>query len=240
MRAKIVKFRKSKSRAILAGFGVGKMKHSTDTVTYKSPEAPSSLEFDGQELKMFIHSTAEVSPKAIIGAGCRIWNQAQIREQATLGKQCIVGKDVYIDRDVVVGDYVKIQNQAQLFRGVVIESGVFIGPRVCFTNDNFPRAINTDGTLKNDNEWELELTFVSYGASIGAGAIILPGLKIGAYAMIGAGAVVTRDVADHQLVLGNPARPHGYVCRCGNRLQLNSRAVSWQCKICRENYIFNS
>ncbi len=239
MCAEIIKLKKSKRKPDLVQLGGEEMKHSAELTGYRMPETHSLLESDGQELKLFIHETAEVSPEAIVGSGCRIWNQAQIRERATLGKQCIVGKDVYIDRDVVVGDYVKIQNQAQLFRGVVIESGVFIGPRVCFTNDSFPRAITADGRLKTDDDWGLELTFVSYGASIGAGAIILPGVKIGAFAMIGAGAIVTRDIADHQLVMGNPARPYGYVCRCGNRLQLNSRSVSWQCKICRENYIFN-
>jgi acetyltransferase-like isoleucine patch superfamily enzyme len=215
------------------------MKRLIDLKSFGRVEAITSLEMDGQELKTFIHSTAEVSNLANLGEGCRIWNQAQIRERASLGKQCIVGKDVYIDRDVVIGDFVKIQNQAQLFRGAVIESGVFIGPRVCFTNDRFPRAVNTDGTLKTDDDWELELTFVSYGASIGAGAVILPGLKIGSFAMIGAGAVVTKDVADHELVIGSPARHQGYVCRCGSKLQLNSKGVSWFCKNCRENYIFN-
>jgi UDP-2-acetamido-3-amino-2,3-dideoxy-glucuronate N-acetyltransferase len=235
----VFKQRSSMTRKNFSVFGVKQMKRPIDLNRYGGLEPASTIEADGHELKTFIHSTAEVSGDASFGEGCRIWNQAQIRERASLGKQCIVGKDVYIDRDVIIGDYVKIQNQAQLFRGVVLESGVFIGPRVCFTNDFFPRAINPDGTLKTDDDWELELTFVSYGASIGAGAIILPGVKIGTYAMIGAGAIVTKNVGDHELVVGTPARHHGYVCRCGNKLQLNSKAVSWNCKICRENYFFN-
>lgn len=235
----VIKIKKSQMQKGLVEFGVNEMKQPIDLKRYGDFETATVLESDGQLLRSFIHSSAEVSNLAVLGEGCRVWNQAQIRERASLGKQCIVGKDVYIDRDVVVGDFVKIQNQAQLFRGVVVESGVFIGPRVCFTNDHFPRAINADGSLKSDDDWELELTFVSYGASIGAGAVILPGLKIGAFAMIGAGAVVTKNVADHELVVGSPARHRGYVCRCGNKLQLNSKGVSWFCKICRENYIFN-
>ena len=238
MSAEIVNLRNQKNTTPLDKFGIETMEQANELKNPRLPSAQSELEPDGHEIKLFIHPTADVSPEAIIGAGCRIWNQAQVREKAILGKQCIIGKDVYIDRDVQIGDYVKIQNQAQLFRGVVLESGVFIGPRVCFTNDRFPRAINSEGFLKTDDDWALEVTFVSYGASIGAGAVILPGIKIGPYAMIGAGAVVTRNVEEQQLVLGNPARLHGYVCRCGRRLQLNQRVVSWQCKVCRENYFF--
>jgi UDP-2-acetamido-3-amino-2,3-dideoxy-glucuronate N-acetyltransferase len=231
--------KKHKTTSSLNKLGEKKMEQPAKPLEFAVFPTRSLLEPDGQENRLFIHPTAEVSPEAVIGAGCRIWNQAQIRERARLGKQCIIGKDVYIDRDVIIGDNVKIQNQAQLFRGVVVESGVFIGPCVCFTNDHYPRAINLNGKLKTDDDWSMEVTFVSYGASIGAGALILPGVKIGAFAMIGAGAIVTKDVAEHQLVIGQPAQLQGYVCRCGNRLRLNQHSVSWQCTSCRENYIFN-
>jgi acetyltransferase-like isoleucine patch superfamily enzyme len=196
-------------------------------------DAPSEV-----DLRVYIHPTADVSPLANIGPGTKIWHQAQVRERAVLGKQCIIGKGAYVDLDVVVGDCVKIQNRASVYKGVMIESGVFVGPHVCFTNDRFPRAINPDGTLKTEDDWELECTLVCYGASIGAGSIILPGVRIGSFAIVGSGSVVTTDVPDHALVFGNPARLRGYVCRCGRSLKLNKGSVSWNCPACNENYFF--
>jgi UDP-2-acetamido-3-amino-2,3-dideoxy-glucuronate N-acetyltransferase len=166
-----------------------------------------------------IHPTAEVSPLATVGEGTRIWHQAQVRERARIGRSCIIGKGVYIDSDVVVGDRVKIQNGVSIYHGVTIEDGVFIGPHACLANDKLPRAITPDGELKRDADWQVGRILVQYGASIGAGAIILPGVTVGRFAMVGAGAVVTRDVAAHALVVGNPARRVGSVCACGHRLQ---------------------
>lgn len=166
-----------------------------------------------------IHPTAEVSPLATIGEGTRIWHQAQVRERARIGRSCIIGKGVYIDFDVVVGDRVKIQNGVSIYHGVTIEDGVFVGPHACLTNDKLPRAITPDGELKRDADWEVGRILVQYGASIGAGAIILPGVTVGRFAMVGAGAVVTRDVAAHALVVGNPARRVGFVCACGHPLK---------------------
>lgn len=163
----------------------------------------------------FIHETAEVSDLAVVGEGTRIWHHAQVRERARVGRNCTVGKGVYIDFDVVVGDNVKIQNGCMLFHGSVVEDGVFLGPGVILTNDKLPRAINPDGTLKTDADWEVGTVHVRRGASIGAGAVVLPGVTIGRFAMVGAGAVVTRDVPDHGLVVGNPARLVGFVCFCG-------------------------
>ena len=183
----------------------------------------------------FVHPTAEVSSDAHIGAGTRIWRQAHIREQACIGESCNIGKGVYIDAHVHIGSNVKIQNHASLFEGVTLEDGVFIGPHVCFTNDMFPRAITPDGKLKNADDWEITPTLVKYGASIGAGAIIICGITIGSFALIGAGSVVTRDVPPHALVFGNPARQHGYVCRCARRFsQMRERdgeLVGW-CETC--------
>src|SRR5579859_6780905 len=166
----------------------------------------------------YIHPMAEVSPDAHVGAGTRIWRQAHVREQAYIGENCNIGKGVYIDAHVRIGSNVKIQNHVSVFEGVTLEDGVFIGPHVCFTNDMFPRAITPDGKLKSADDWEITPTLVKYGASIGAGAIIVCGVTIGEFALIGAGSVVTRDVPPHALVLGNPARPRGYVCRCAHRL----------------------
>jgi len=165
-----------------------------------------------------IHPTAEVSALASVGEGTRIWHQAQVREGAQIGQWCIVGKGAYIDADVIVGDRVKIQNGASVYRGTTIEDGVFIGPHACLTNDKRPRAITPEGKLKRDADWEVSSTLIQHGASIGAGAVILPGVTVGRFAMIGAGAVVTKDVVAHGLVVGNPARLIGFVCTCGHNL----------------------
>jgi len=145
-----------------------------------------------------IHKSAEVSPKSKIGRNTLIWKNAQIRENAKIGRNCIISKDVYIDKNVKIGDNCKIQNAAQIYDGVTIKNNVFIGPAVVFTNDYFPRADN-----KN---WEILKTKIDDGASIGANATILCGIKIGKHAMIGAGSVVIKDVEDYALYAGNPAK----------------------------------
>ncbi len=164
---------------------------------------------------MMIHPTADISPHATIGRETQIWNHAQVREGAVVGAECVIGRDVYIDAAVEIGSRVKIQNSALLYRGAKIADGVFIGPRVCLTNDRYPRAITPDGMLKREADWEQGEIHIAYGASIGAGAVVVTGVHIGAFAMVGAGAVVTQDVPDHGLVLGVPARLVGYVCLCG-------------------------
>jgi UDP-2-acetamido-3-amino-2,3-dideoxy-glucuronate N-acetyltransferase len=182
-----------------------------------------------------IHRSAEVSPQAKIGPNTNVWNQAQVREGAVVGANCNIGKGVYIDRDVVVGDDVKIQNYCSLYRGVTIEDGVFIGPHVSFTNDRYPRSITPEGRLRTDADWEPEPTLVRHGASIGAGSVILLGVTIGRWAMVGAGALVTRDVPDNVLVKGSPARITGYVCRCGRPLVSEDKGETqdgWRCPAC--------
>ncbi len=165
-----------------------------------------------------IHPTAELADDLVMGPGCRIWNQAQIREHVMLGSRVVISKNVYVDHGVRIGNDSKIQNNVSIFAGVTIEDGVFVGPHVCFTNDRVPRALNPDGSQKNADDWNMRQTLIQRGASIGAHSVILPGLSIGTFAMIGAGSVVTRSVPDHALVAGNPARQMGWVCECGNRL----------------------
>jgi acetyltransferase-like isoleucine patch superfamily enzyme len=165
-----------------------------------------------------IHPSAEVSEQAQIGEGTSIWHQCQVREGARIGRNCILSKGVYIDANVELGNNVKVQNYVSIYDGVTIEDGVFCGPHCVFTNDKQPRAINPDGELKRSDDWALGETRVKNGASIGANAVIVCGVTIGAWAMVGAGSVVTQDVPDHGLVWGNPARLRGFVCPCGERL----------------------
>jgi UDP-2-acetamido-3-amino-2,3-dideoxy-glucuronate N-acetyltransferase len=163
-----------------------------------------------------VADTAVVAADAIIGPATRVWHFAQVREGARVGAQCNIGKGVYVGVGVVIGDRCKVENNASLFEGLTIEDAVFIGPHVVFTNDLRPRATNADGSPQTAADWTMGRTTVRHGASIGAGAIIIPGLEIGRYAMVGAGAVVTRDVPAHALVLGNPARRVSWICVCGH------------------------
>ena len=185
-----------------------------------------------------IHPTAEVSTDAAVGDGTSIWNQAQVREGARIGSGCVIGKNVYVDAGVVIGDRVKVQNNVSVFHGVTIEDGVFVGPHVCFTNDRVPRAINVDGSLKADADWEVSPILVRVGAALGANSTILPGVTIGRWAMVGAGSVVTRDVADHELVAGNPARRLGSACACGQPLRdtEDGSAFHGRCPGCGEPF----
>jgi acetyltransferase-like isoleucine patch superfamily enzyme len=182
-----------------------------------------------------IHPTADVSAAAHIGEGTRIWHEAQVREGARIGKECVLGKGVYVDKDVVVGDRCKIQNRASLFHGVVLMDGVFVGPHVIFANDRNPRSVNPDGTLKTEDDWEQESTYVQRGASVGAGAVVLPGVTIGEWAMVGAGSVVTANVPAHAIVRGNPARVAGWACVCGLPLRI-SEAREWHCERCGRSF----
>lgn len=160
--------------------------------------------------KVYIHPSASVDERAEIGENSKIWINVQVREGARIGSNCILSKDVYIDHAVAIGDNCKIQNSVSVYNGVTIEDDVFVGPNACFTNDKLPRAVNA--------EWKVTPTLVRRGASIGANATIVCGTTIGEYAMIAAGAVVTRSVEPYALMMGNPARCVGYVDEAGNRV----------------------
>ncbi len=159
----------------------------------------------------FKHPTAVVEEGAEIGEGTRIWHFAHVRSGARIGRNCNIGKDVYVDTGVEIGDGVKIQNGVSVYRGVRLGDRVFVGPHAVFTNDKYPRAFSED--------WEVVPTVVEEGASIGANATIVCGVTLGRYSMVAAGSVVTRDVPDHGLVVGVPARLVGFVCICGRPLR---------------------
>lgn len=175
------------------------------------------------EKEYFVHDSAQVSPRARLGRGAKIWNWVQIREDADIGENCILSKGVYVDFGVTIGANSKIQNHVSVYHGVTIERGVFVGPHVCFTNDLYPRAINPDGSPQGATDWTITPIRVCEGASIGANSTILPGVTLGRFCLVGSGSVVTRDVPEFALVVGNPARIIGRVCYCARRLQPGAR-----------------
>lgn len=166
---------------------------------------------------MFIHPSAEVEADVQIGEDTKIWHLCHVRRGARLGRECILGRGVFVDAGVQIGNCVKIQNYVSVFHGVTLEDGVFVGPHVCFTNDLFPRAVNADMTIKSGTDWVVAETLVKAGSAIGANSTIVCGITIGQWSMIGAGSVVTKDVPDFGLVVGNPARLIGYVNKNGER-----------------------
>ena len=165
-----------------------------------------------------IAETADVAPSAILGAGTYIWHLAQIREEVKVGSGCIVGRGAYVGPGVVIGNNVKLQNYALVYEPARLADGVFIGPAAVLANDMFPRSVDVSGKLKRAEDWHAEGVVIGRGASIGARAVVLPGRLIGQYALVAAGAVVTRNVPDFALVVGVPARQAGWVGRSGRTL----------------------
>jgi UDP-2-acetamido-3-amino-2,3-dideoxy-glucuronate N-acetyltransferase len=162
-----------------------------------------------------VQPSAEVHPTAVLGDGTAVWELAQVRENAVLGRDCIVGRGAYVDAAVVLGDRCKVQNHALLYAPARLGNGVFVGPGAVLTNDAHPRAVTPEGDLKSGHDWQPVGVVVEDGASLGARCVVLGGVTVGAWAMVGAGAVVTRDVVRHALVLGVPARWSGWVGREG-------------------------
>ena len=165
-----------------------------------------------------ILDSADVDDSAQIGFGSSIWHLAQVRDGVVLGTNCIVGRGAYIGSGVKTGDNCKIQNYALVYEPAVLGNGVFIGPAAVLTNDQFPRAINPDGSLKSGSDWEAVGVEIGDGASIGARAVCIAPVKIGAWALVAAGAVVTKDVPNFALVAGVPAKRIRWVGQAGQPL----------------------
>ncbi|WP_456823133.1 DapH/DapD/GlmU-related protein [Cellulomonas sp. P5_E12] len=188
------------------------------------------------ETNHIVAPTADVDPRATIGAGTRIWHLAQVREDARVGSDCIVGRGAYIGPGVVVGDRCKIQNHALVYEPAVLEDGAFVGPAVVFTNDYYPRAINPDGSLKSADDWHAVGVTVRTGASIGARSVCVAPVTIGRWALVAAGSVVTKDVPDFALVAGVPARRIRWVGRAGTPLE-PAGDQKWVCPTTGEGYV---
>ena len=178
--------------------------------------------------------SADVSEQATIGDGSSVWHLAQVREHAVLGENCIIGRGAYIGEGVIMGNNCKVQNYALVYEPARLGDGVFIGPAVTLTNDHFPRAINADGSIKSASDWEPVGVTIEQGAAIGARAVCVAPVTIGAWATVAAGAVVTKDVPAYALVAGVPARRIGWVGPAGQPLEQvtdtpQDLAPRWRC-----------
>jgi acetyltransferase-like isoleucine patch superfamily enzyme len=186
-----------------------------------------------------IHETAIVEPDVDVGEGTSIWDSVHVRGPSKIGSSCIVGEKTYIAYGVTIGDFVKINAFVYICSGVTIEDGVMLSAGTTFTNDRFPRATDPEITeLRSSEPDEHTLpTVVRRGATIGARAIIGPGLEIGEFAMVGMGSVVTRSVPPHLLVFGNPARPRAAICSCGEPLgDVPTEDRKVDCSVCGRSF----
>jgi UDP-2-acetamido-3-amino-2,3-dideoxy-glucuronate N-acetyltransferase len=179
----------------------------------------------------FVHESSYVDEGCEIGEGTKIWHFTHVMAGSRIGRACNIGQNVVVSPGVTIGDNVKIQNNVSVYTGVVLEDDVFCGPSMVFTNVLTPRS-------HVSRKHEYQQTLVKRGASLGANCTIVSGNTIGQYAFVGAGAVVTKDVPDHALVLGNPARIAGWMCVCGLKLPAGPAVPSRaRCEGCRSEYV---
>ncbi len=182
-----------------------------------------------------IAPSADVSDRAVLGAGTKIWHLAQVREDAILGENCIVGRGAYVGTGVQIGDNTKIQNYALVYEPAKLGKGVFIGPAVVLTNDTYPRSVSPDGSLKSAHDWTPVGVTIEDGASVGARAVCVAPLTIGRWATIAAGAVVTKDVPAFALMAGVPAKRLGWVGKAG--FPLREADGFWVCPETGAKYV---
>jgi UDP-2-acetamido-3-amino-2,3-dideoxy-glucuronate N-acetyltransferase len=182
-----------------------------------------------------VQASADVADSAVLGDGTRIWHLAQVREGAQLGADCNIGRGAYIGPDVVLGDGCKVQNYALVYEPARLGDGVFIGPAAVLTNDEFPRAINPDGSPKSADDWHAVGVTIGRGAAIGARAVCIAPVTVGEWALVAAGAVVAKDVPDYALVVGVPARRIGWVGKAGKPLEQQGDA--WVCPVSGDRYV---
>ena len=180
------------------------------------------------ETSFFSHETAVIDPDCQIGEGTKIWHFSHIMSHCIIGQQCSIGQNVVISPEVKIGNRVKIQNNVSVYTGVMCEDDVFLGPSAVFTN-----VINPRSAIIRKNEYKQ--TLVQKGATIGANATIVCGITIGRYAFIGAGAVVTKNIPDYALVVGNPARQTGWMSEYGHKLKFNPEGLA-VCPESQDNY----
>lgn len=183
-----------------------------------------------------IHATADVADDAEISETARVWHYAQVREGAKISDDCIIGRGAYIGTGVTLGAGCKVQNYALLYEPAVLEDGVFIGPAAVLTNDEFPRAINPDGSTKSAHDWKPVGVHVKRGASIGANTTCIAPLVIGEWALIGSGSLVTKDVPNFALVVGNPARRIRWVGKAGIPLESAEEPGLYICPVSGDLY----
>ena len=184
------------------------------------------------DLPYFVHESSYVDQPSEIGKGTKIWHFSHVMANSEIGRNCNIGQNVVISPNCVIGDNVKIQNNVSVYTGVTLEDDVFCGPSMVFTNVINPRS-------HIERKTEYKKTLVKRGATIGANAIVICGHTLGRYCFIGAGTVVTRDVPDHALVVGNPGRLRGYVCSCGDKLDIGADQggkANSTCPSCGERY----
>jgi UDP-2-acetamido-3-amino-2,3-dideoxy-glucuronate N-acetyltransferase len=179
--------------------------------------------------------TSQVHDSAVLGERTVVWELAQVRERAVVGPDCIIGRGAYVDVGVRVGERVKIQNHALVYAPAVLEDGVFVGPAAVLTNDMYPRSVGPDGHLKRGSDWHAQGVRVRTGASLGAHCTVLPGVTVGRWALVAAGAVVVKDVPDHALVAGVPARRVAWVGHVG--VPLVEESGIWRCPSSNQTYI---
>jgi len=176
-----------------------------------------------------VHQSSFVDDNVQIGEGTTIWHFSHVLKNCTIGRDCRIGQNVVIGPNVVIGSGVKIQNNVSVYEGVTLENGVFCGPSMVFTN-----VINPRSEIRRMDE--LRSTLVREGATLGANCTVVCGVTIGRYAFVGAGTVVTHDVPDFALVVGNPGRVTGWMCRCGNRIRFHDEATVGECSSCHSTY----